>query len=417
MTPIIRYCLFLAVVLSPAGLSAQDYRFDRTISPEVLKNYLARSITMLDLLTEQGDLADNLRMLKSTGVKFAGRTVYLWGHEAEFPRRLELAKKNVPKIHQADPDLVLQACIFEIVSRGVEQIAVPEWAFTTLGQPVEQRNFRYAEMIYPDGRGHNQWGQDASVPDISRVETKLWFYTLAVSYLDAGIEALHFGQAEIMNANDADSEHWWQLLALVRAYAAQHARRHLVLCDAHVPSGGLLRQGHLLFDFHSFPLRIEEVPDRPQQGVLRVGFVDSIYGRSRGGIAPSGWRCEHLPYLVELDNWGASDRPGQPRVGGCWVWGYDEISWFAHQSRDYRNRWLRYAWDWVRQHDPDGFLQMPGSRCLHSPVDGQSWYFANMPSAAVPNGFGQEDTIREIWAGDRQNGVAPRSVNSRFATE
>ena len=54
MTPILRYCLFLAVVLSPAGLSAQDYRFDRTISPEVLKNYLARSITMLDLLTEQG---------------------------------------------------------------------------------------------------------------------------------------------------------------------------------------------------------------------------------------------------------------------------------------------------------------------------------------------------------------------------
>lgn len=401
MTPILRYCLFLAVVLSPAGLSAQDYRFDRTISPEVLKNYLARSITMLDLLTEQGDLADNLRMLKSTGAKFAGRTVYLWGHEAEFPRRLELAKKNVPKIHQADPDLVLQACIFEIVSRGVEQIAVPEWAFTALGQPVEQRNFRYAEMIYPDGRGHHQWGRDASVPDISRIETKLWFYTLAVSYLDAGIEALHFGQAEIMNANDPDSDHWWQLLALVRAYAAQHARRHLVLCDAHVPSGGLLRQGRLLFDFHSFPLRIEEVPDRPQEGVLRVGFVDSIYGRSRGGITPSGWRCDHLPYLVEVDNWGVSDRPGQPHVGGCWVWGYDEISWFAHQSRDYRNRWLRYAWDWVRQHDPDGFLQMPGSRCLHCPVDGQWWYFANMPSAAVPNGFGQEDTIREIWAGDR----------------
>jgi len=198
-------------------------------------------------------------------------------------------------------------------------------------------------MIYPNGRGHNQWGRDASVPDISRIETKLWFYTLAVSYLDAGIEALHFGQAEIMNANDPDSEHWWQLLRLVRSYAAQHSRRHLVLCDAHVPSGG-------------------------------------------------------LPYLVEVDNWGASDRPGQPHVGGCWVWGYDEISWFAHQSQDYRNRWLRYAWNWVREHDPNGFLQMPGSRCLHSPVDGQWWYFANMPSAAVPDGFGQEDTIREIWA-------------------
>jgi hypothetical protein len=256
-------------------------------------------------------------------------------------------------------------------------------------------------MIYLDGRGRNPWGKDASVPDISRVETKLWFYTLAVSYLDAGIEAIHFGQAEIMNANDPDSEHWWQVLELVRTYAAQPARRHLVLCDAHVPSGGLLRQDRLLFDFHSFPLRIEEVADRPQEGVLRVGFVDSIYGRSRGGITPSGWRCEHLPYRVEVDNWGVSDRPGQPHLGGCWVWGYDEISWFAHQSQEYRNRWLRYAWKWVREHDPDGFLQMPGSRCLHSPVNGKWWYFANTPSAAVPDGFGQEETIREIWANDR----------------
>ena len=95
-----------------------------------------------------------------------------------------------------------------------------------------------------------------------------------------------------------------------------------MLCDAHVPGGGLLYQDHLLFDFHSFPLRIAEVADRPQEGVLRVGFMDSIYGRSRGGVTPSGWRCEHLPYLVELDNWGVSTRAGKPGVGGCWVWGY-----------------------------------------------------------------------------------------------
>jgi hypothetical protein len=67
---------------------------------------------------------------------------------------------------------------------------------------------------------------------------------------------------------------------------------------------------------NSFPLRIEEVPNRPQEGVLHVGFVDSIDGRSRGGIAPSGWRCDHLSYLAEVDNWGVSDRPGQPHVGG-----------------------------------------------------------------------------------------------------
>lgn len=392
-------CL-LPILLGPSIARAEDYRFDHTISPVVLKNYLARSITTLDLLTDQRHLADNVRMLRSTGAKFAGRAVYLWGHEADLPGRLDAARKNAPAIHKADPDIILQACIFEIVSRQVEQVAVPERAFHALGQPVEDRNFRYEDMLDTDGRGRNRWGPEASVPDISRLETKLWMYSLAGSYIDAGIEAIHFGQAEIMNGNDPHSEHWSQVLELVRAHAALHARRHMVLCDAHVPSGGLVREGRLLFDFHSFPLRIEEVPERPQEGVLRVGFVDSIYGRSRGGVTPSGWRCEHLPYLVEVDNWGASDRPGQPGVGGCWVWGYDEISWFAHQDRAYRNRWLRYAWKWVREHDPDGFLQMPGSRCLHSPVDGKGWYFANMPSEAVPDGFGQEETIREIWAAD-----------------
>ena len=114
----------------------------------------------------------------------------------------------------------------------------------------------------------------------------------------------------------------------------------------------------------------------------------------------SGWFCEHLPYLVEIDNWGASSQPGQARQGGIWVWGYDEITWFAHQSHEYRNRWLRYAWDWVRRTDPNGYLQMPGSRTMRSPRDGKRWYYANNPGPKVPEGLGDEVAIRDIWAAD-----------------
>lgn len=396
----LRLYIALALSLLTAAAEARDYRFDGSISEPVLRNYLSRSITTMDLLTGKGSFDDNLRMLKSTGVKFAGRALYLWGAEHELPRRLELARVNAQKVHEADPEMILQACIFEIVTRRVEQLPVPAAAFEALGLPVEQRNFRYADMLYPDGRFHNHWSRDSSVPDVSRPETKLFFQSLAMSYIDVGIEAIHFGQVELMNRNDPKLEHWRKVFDLARVYAAKHARRHIVLLDAHVPGGGLRQGEQLLLDFHSFPLRIAEVPERPQEGVLRVGFTDAIYGRSRGGVTPSGWKCEHLPYLVELDNWGASKRPGQPHVGGCWVWGYDEISWFAHQPEAYRNEWLRYAWNWVREHDPAGYLQMPGNRCLHSPVDGKSWYFANPPSKAVPDGFNQEETIRAIWAAD-----------------
>jgi hypothetical protein len=337
-------------------------------------------------------------MLKGIGAKFIGRSLCLWGGEAALLRNLERAKQQSPRVHTADPDMVLQACIFEIVTTQVEQVPVPNWAFTALGLPVEERTFRYADMLYPNGRFKDHWRPGQSVPDVSRPETRLWFYFLGASFIDVGAEAIHFGQTELMNGNDRNLDYYSQVLALIRAYAAKHARRHMVLCDSHVPSGGLLRDGQLLMDFHSFPLRIMETPDKPQEAILKLGFSDGIYGRSKGGTTFSGWKCEHLPYLVEIDNWGVSKQPGQPKAGGIWIWGYDEITWFAHQSRQYRSNWLAYALSWVRRTDSNGYLQMPGSRTLASPADGKRWYYANNPSSAVPDGFGDETAIRSLWA-------------------
>ncbi|MHC1762811.1 MAG: hypothetical protein AB9869_00685 [Verrucomicrobiia bacterium] len=378
------------------------YRFDRSISREVLENYLSRAITMEGLLNGRGDLHDNIRMLKGIGAKFIGRSLCLWGGEASLLRDLERAKRQAPQVHAADPDMILQACIFEIVTTQVDQVPVPPWAFAAFGLPAEERDFRYADMLYPNGRLKDHWRTGQSVPDVSRPETKLWFYFLGASFIDAGCEAIHFGQTELMNHNDRSLDHYSQVLDLIRAYAAKQSRRHLVVCDSHVPSGGLVRDGQLLMDFHSFPLRIMETPDKPREAILKVGFSDGIYGRSKGGKTPSGWTCEHLPYVVEIDNWGVSKKPGQPNAGSIWIWGYDEITWFAHQDAEYRSKWLRYAWNWVRETDPNGYLQMPGSRTLSSPLDNLRWYYANKPSAAVPDGFGDEDAIRAIWAGDRR---------------
>jgi hypothetical protein len=171
-----------------------------------------------------------------------------------------------------------------------------------------------------------------------------------------------------------------------------------VLCDAHVPHGGLVKEGKLLFDFHTFPLRIEELPEKPKSAQLRAGYTDAIYGQSKGGITPSGWSCEHLPYLVEFDNYGRSRKPGEAGMGRFWVWGWDEITWFSQQPEEDRNRWLRYAAKWVRENDPAGYVQMPGFRCLAGAPDGNRWYDVNTKSNATPNGFSQEQTIRDIWA-------------------
>ena len=394
------FALFAFLATSLSAEPPSKYQFDRTISHEVLENYLERAITMEGLLNGRGDLDDNIRMLKSTGAKFVGRALCLWAGEANLLSNLERAKLQLPKVHAADPDVILQACIFEIVTTQVDQVPVPEWAFTALGQPVEKRNFRYADMLYPNGRFKDHWRTGQSVPDVSRPETKLWFYFLGASFIDLGCEAIHLGQTELMNKNDPNLDHYSQVLALIRAHATKHARRHMVLLDSHVPGGGLVRDGQLLMDFHSFPLRIMETPDKPQEAILKLGFSDGIYNRSKGGTTFSGWKCEHLPYLVEIDNWGASKQPGQPKAGGIWIWGYDEITWFAQQTQAYRSNWLHYARDWVRKTDANGHLQMPGSRTMRSPLDNKRWYYANKSSAAVPEGFGDEEAIRAIWAAD-----------------
>ena len=117
-------------------------------------------------------------------------------------------------------------------------------------------------------------------------------------------------------------------------------------------------------------------------------------------MTPSGWKCEHLPYLVEIDNWGASRHPGQAKAGGIWVWGYDEITWFAHQSRTVSQRLAALCLGLGAEDRPG--RPSPDARQPHvrSPLDGKRWYYANKPSPAVPNGLGDEAAIRAIWAAD-----------------
>lgn len=373
------------------------------ISRQALEYYLCRAVTHAGLCNRRGassaaTLKEDLRMLRHIGARFIGRAAFVWAIPKDDEEHFRLAEEAARKIHRAEPGMILQAAIFEIVDTRADTIPVPPWVFEEFGLPAEGRHFRYEDMLYRDGRFHNHWEPGASVPDITRMETRMWFYYRARRYIDAGFEALHFGQVELIGAADKDYLLWRDLLARVRRYAREDARRRLVLCDAHVPSGGIVYEdGTLLFDFHSFPLRIKEVESQPQKAVLEKGHLDSLVGRSRGGTTPSGWRCESLPFLLEIDNWGASGKAGES-VGGIWVWGYDEISWFSHQDEAYRNAWLRYAHDWVRRSDANAFLQMPTRRVLANPVGKVHTYQANTPGPQCPDGFNQEETIRSIWA-------------------
>ena len=362
-----------------------NYLFKGKISRTVLENYLARSATVASLL--HLTLDDDLRMMQNTGVKFAGRVIWMWGGEFKIDALIDKGTPFVKRIHQMDPDIILQGAIFEIVTTDVNNVSIPASVFEEFNLAPENRNFNYEKMIYPFGHRVNHWYKDASVPDMSRTETKMWFFYVAKRWIDMGLEAIHFGQVEIMDDRDRKRVHWRDVIARIRSYAMKHARRNIVLCDAHVPSGGIVHDGKLMFDLHSFPSRPKSLKGQPHKAILEKGFSDSIYGRSVGGLTPSGWSCGSLPYIVEIDNFGSSDHAGQYRESDkIHVWGWDEINWFINQPESYRNEWLKYAYRWVRENDPNGYFQLPLRRFQH--------YSASM---AAPKGKRQEETIKKIW--------------------
>ncbi len=383
----------------------RNYQFDGSISREVLESYLSRAITCERLLHRsffeeqvKGNVSDTIRSIGNIGAKFIGRSILLWNGESILLPLLEDAKPIITQIHSLDPDIILQAAVFETVSNGVESLEIPSWVFEEFGVPVETRNFSFNAMYEVGGPYDDNWGPDTAVPDITKLETKMWVFYLAATYIDIGIEAIHFGQVHLTGYNDPFFLHWQEVITHVRAYATTHARRHMVICDAHTP--GIVINGKLLLDFHASPLFPDEIEGKPQEVELHASsfrYYPQIYNKSKGGITPSGWACESLPYLVEFDNYGISTTPGTFTEGDGWVWGYDEITWYAMQTEVFRNDVLRYIVNWLEVNDPNGFLQMPAGRSLAASPNNVRFYFANTNSTSMPFGYNQEETIKGIW--------------------
>ncbi len=404
--------LILLGLLLPLALQAQEspYYFDGSISREVLERYLDRSVTagyfLLKGPVERYEFPyreDDIRMVKNIGAKFIGRSIYCWGGESALADTsfTGYAKRTAERLHAYDPEIIFQGCLFEFVSPDVNNLPIPAWVFKAFGKKVEKRNFNSLEMIKrKDPSAPVRWGgRGGGVPQICNLETQMWFYFLARTYIDLGCEALHLGQVELIGADDPEKEAYASCLKKIRDYAKKHARRHYVLLDGHTPKWGFIKDGVSLLDFNSFPLRIKEVEDNPMDGVLEVGHRDGIYCRSKAALSPSGWYAEHFPYLVEFDNFGSNGKQGIANLQDDFCWGYDDITWLAVHEEDYRNNFLWYAFDWLHKTDPNGHLQFCIIRmitCKGSERTLRS-YFANTNSENCPVGYSQEETIKKIW--------------------
>lgn len=364
------------------------FEFKNKIDEQVLKNYLSRSITLTFISNPSNNVKKDLQFIEDIGAKYISRAITPWRAETDYKKTTLKYKAVIDEAHKFDADIIFETCIFETVFPNVDEVEIPDWVFSTFDLPIENRVFNYDKMLFPNGDFHNHWGSGGSVPDITQLETQMYFYFRACKYIDAGFEAIHWGQVLLMGKDDPNYFNYFKLFEKVRKYAQENSRRGFVLHNAHT-HGIKDNENNLLFDFHSFPCRMRtldkanthQVSDStPQITLLEEDYLDAIYNKSMGGTTPSGWKCNSLPYFVEIDNYGQDiNNLNIPGIE-YWPWGMDEISWFANQPASYRSDWLQYAHNWIRKTDDAGFLCMPGSRPYYSiEEDKNSWYNINSP--------------------------------------
>jgi len=432
--------------------------FNGPMNRDTLENQLRRAVTMGEMVnmtwcpwatcdtptsTPAGKFnptaaAEVITMAVNTRARFLGRVAGLWMSEwtlyGGYPAA---AAKVVTDINTAYDNAqlqrpIMQAGVFEIATTDVNYIEIPsrvvnvfkaEYDAMYPGTPLIVRLFRLSDMMYntsmygPGGTVNAStqiyWDGTTTriVPDMSRLETQMWFYYLATEHIKIGYEAIHFGQINLMDDADPGHRGWWNMLTKVRAYAATNAQRGIVLCDAHVgpdpyydpnpaaPLTGTSRQ--LLFDFHSFPIRMQQDLSKawsPGGGgatlkkELSPGeYCGAPYGKNMGGKTFFQWTTTGMPYLVEFDNFSL----GSP--GTCNPWGYDEIAWYYAQSTNYRNQWLKYAYYKAKCLDPNAFVQFVASRGVTG--QGATIYRATNGPASAGNG-NQQNMIKRVWAGE-----------------
>ncbi len=479
---LVMLCAVVGMPAAAAGRTQADaatnFTFGNgTMSKEVLRSYASRAVTHQNFTAGVGEnlvFEEDLRMLLRIGAKYIGRAAMIsWSGNltaAQVDNHFAIAKEYADKVHEADTQIILQAGIFEIAYKGtVNSVKIPAYVFEAFGQPFEDRCFRWEDVVYPRGAvavtgkdiGIGCWGSDQSgTPDIKQLETKMYFYYMITRYIDAGYEAFHMGQAELMMQYDAQySAHWQTLLDKARTYARRHARRGVALFDCHTAlnSAGIKVGNKLVFDLQGAGMCPNETDH--EDGAYKAELLHykelvpdredglSWVGRTAGGEHPLGFEIETNFTIIEFDNYGGNGNPGVATYKQFYNWGHDDVTWFATQPEWYRNEFLlttaTYLANNERCLDSAGkqqyFLQ-PVTRRELTPADG--WeptisytpgaqanedfifdmcddekatakvgsngvftitvnrvYRANRNSDGCPVGFGQEDTIREIFRG------------------
>ena len=106
-----------------------NFEFDGNMSREVLESYLSRAVTASNLY-DTDTLEDDLRAIARLGVKFIGRASGIWYMIEDDDIHFAKSKALADVVHAQDPEIILQACVFEIVTQRMDTVKIPAYVFS-----------------------------------------------------------------------------------------------------------------------------------------------------------------------------------------------------------------------------------------------------------------------------------------------
>ncbi len=380
------------------------------MTEEVLNNYMSRSSTCHLLDSDAGfDMVqENIRMLLYTGTKYVSRAL---ANDVFLPQPDDIdlypfCTEWIDYAHKYDPEIIFEGGVYEVVHEGINVIEIPAWVFEAFGLPVEEgRTFKFEKMMY-DTWAVDPSGADYYTPDMSKLESQMWFYYRGVQQIDAGFEALHLGSAPSMSNTDVKQgfKGWKRLCDLLHEYAKTHARRGWVILNAHNLHNMATPEGELFFDYNPWMLcasipeyEVDGSPEigNPQELVIDTKNPITMFMITQKGKHPLGYYTEAQVGVAELDNYGdlvdIMDK-AQTNPSGSHPWGYCEVKWFALQPDDYRHYWVKYAIDKSLE-SPNFYINIPLCRAAGYTY----WlYQANIPDFGYAvSGRGDEEALRD----------------------
>jgi len=350
-------------VLHPSSYSGQfTFNGQDQLTRDKVDRIMDRAISHLNGHFNPSRRTRSERFLENIGAKYIhwSQTGWCFKYRQE---DWDYWAQSIDRVHATrwGQDIVFEIGVMECVHEGkINQTRMPDWLAQCtkdrgldnyrIPSPYGPNYFSYEGMVPPNSQWpyRNHWAARRSVPDLTQLETQIYYAYVIAEAIDAGFEGIMLGQINLTGKNDDGNEVLYALSRFAKRWAALRAYRRAIFFTSH--SFVEDYNGQPLFTHLTWPsrLRYDHGGGEGQPMVMGPDIPHTAYSsdRARADMLDILAAPHDLPILFEIDNYGC--HPGSEEAVN--LAGHDEIGGYRFNTKANRvaflNRYYAEAQTW-----------------------------------------------------------------------